>query len=229
MARASASTFPSGATTRDNNRRVSWLDVLELLGRLPAEAWLVPPVVIIGTAVAVGIYRHRAQLRRYRAIAARAGLSVKSSIVNPSQVHGTYAGRQLVMTTTSSRSSAFFRKTWTCVSIDVRNRASVALRLRRKDVIDRLLRLGDAPVGDKAFDHRFLIRSRDRGYVMMIFGDRMLRDTLMRADIEGIRLVGSSLEVFYRREERSPDHAVLLFDGATRLADEIDRLGAGRL
>ena len=208
---------------------MSWLDVLELLGRLPAEAWLVPPVVIIATLVAAGISRHRAQLRRYRAIAARAGLSVKSTIVNPSQVHGTYAGRQLAMTTTSPRSATFFRKTWTRVAVDVRNPASVALRLRRRDVIDRLLRLGNAPVGDRDFDQRFLVLSRDPGYVMMIFSDRTVRDMLVRADIQGIHLIGSSLDVFYRREERDPEHAALLFDAATRLAEEIDRLGAGRL
>jgi hypothetical protein len=208
---------------------VSSLDVLELLGRLPAEAWLVPPVVIIASLIAAGLVRHRAQLRRYRAIAARAGLSVTSSIVNPSRVHGTYAGRQLAMTTTSPRSTAFFRKTWTRVSVDVRNPASVALRLRRRDVIDRLLRLGNAPVGDKPFDQRFLILSRDPGYVMMIFGDRSVRDGLMRADIQGIHLIGSSLQLFYRREERDPEHAVQLFDAATRVAEEVDWLGAGRL
>ena len=208
---------------------MSWLELLELLGRFPAEAWLVPPAVIIATLVAAGISRHRAQLRRYRAIAARAGLAVKSSIVNPSQVYGTYSGRQLVMTTTSPRSTMFFRKTWTRVSIPVRNPAFVALRLRRRDVIDRLFRLGNAPVGDTEFDRRFLSLSRDPGYVMMIFGDRTLREMLVRADIQGIRLISSSLEVFYRREERDPEHAVLLFDAATRLAGEVDRLGAGRL
>ena len=62
-----------------------------------AEAWLVPPVIIIGAIVAIGVSRHRSQLRRYRAIAAHAGLAVKSSVVNPSQVYGTYSGWPLVM------------------------------------------------------------------------------------------------------------------------------------
>jgi hypothetical protein len=208
---------------------VSWLDLLERLPELPPEAWLVPPVIIIGTIVVVGLSLHRARLRRYHAIAARTGLSVKSCIVNPSQVYGTYAGRQLVMTTASPRTATLFRKTWTRVYVEVRNPASVTLRLRRRDLIDRLLRLGDAPVGDAGFDRCFLIRSRQPGYVMMIFADRTLRETLLAADIEAVWLVGSSLDVFYRCEERSPEHAVLLFDGTAGIADAIDRLGAGRL
>ena len=203
------------------------LDIIERLGRLPPEVWLIPPVVIIAGIIAIGYALHRAQLRRYRAIAARTGLSVKAGIVNPSRVHGLYSGRQIAMSTTSAR-AAFFRKTWTRVSIAVRNPRFVALQLGRKDVVDRLLRLGNAPVGDAEFDRRFQIQSRDPGYVMMIFSDRALRDTLVRADIQGVHLVGSELEVFYRREERDPEHAALLFDGTVRLAEAIDRLEAGR-
>jgi hypothetical protein len=207
---------------------VTLLDIMEWLGRLPAEVWLVPPVVIIFAIVAVGYARHRARLRRYRAIAARTGLSVKPGIVNPSQVRGMYSGRQIAMSTTSARPAGFFRKTWTRVFVEVHNPRFVALRLRRKDMIDRLLRLGNAPVGDAEFDRRFLILSRDPGYVMMIFSDATLREMLLRADIQGIHLVSSWLEVFYRREERDPEHAALLFDGTVRLAEAIDMLGAGR-
>src|SRR5262245_17840928 len=105
------------------------LDLLERLGRLPPEAWLVPPVVIIAGLVTVGVIRHRARLARYRAIAARTGLAVKPGIVNPSQVHGVLAGRQLMMTTTSARQS-WFRRTWTRVVLDVRNPRFVAMRVR---------------------------------------------------------------------------------------------------
>lgn len=205
------------------------LGLIERLGQLPAEAWLVPPVVIIAAMVAVGIMRRRAQLRRYRAIAARTGLAVKPGIINPSQVHGTYSGRQVLLTTASARPAGVLRRPWTRVFVEVRNPASVALRLRRRDVIDRLLRLGNAPVGDAEFDRRFLILSREPGYVMMIFADRAVRDAVLRADVQAVRLAGSWLEVFYRREERSPEHATLLFDATVRLADAIDRLGAGRL
>ena len=149
-------------------------------------------------------------------------------IVNRSQVHGVYSGRQIAMSTTSARPAGLFRKTWTRVFVEVRNPRLVALRLRRKDVIDRLLRLGNAPVGDAEFDRRFLILSQDPGYVMMIFSDRTLRERLLRADIQGVRLVSSWLEVFYRREERDPEHAALLFDGTVRLAEAIDMLGSGR-
>lgn len=207
---------------------MSWLDLLERLGRLPAEAWLVPPVVIIAGIVAIGVMLHRARLRRYRAIAARTGLAVKPSIVNASQVHGAYSGRPLVMSIASPRPRAFFRKTWTRVFVEVRNPRFVALRLRRRDVIDRLLRLGNAPVGDAEFDRRFLVLSRDPGYVMMIFSDRTLRELFFQADIQRVHLVSSSLEVFYRREVRDPEHAARLFDATVRLADAVDMLEAGR-
>ena len=208
---------------------MSWLDLLERLGRLPAEAWLVPPVIIIAVIVAIGVALRRARLRRYHAIAARTGLTVKPGIVNLSQVHGAYSGRQLVMSTTSARPRGFFRKTWTRVFVEVRNPRFVALRLRRRDVIDRLLRLGNAPVGDVEFDRRFLVLSRDPGYVMMIFSDRMLRELLFRADVQRVHLVHASLEVFYRREVRDPEQAVRLFDATVGLADAIDVLGAGRV
>src|SRR4029450_10719465 len=109
---------------------------------------------------------------------------------------------------------------------DVGTRANWALRLRRRDAFDRLFQLGNAPVGDADFDRRFLVQSRDPAYVMLVFSDRPVRDALLRADIQAMRLVGSLLEVFYRRDERSPDHAVLLFDAAGRVADAVDRLRA---
>jgi hypothetical protein len=205
---------------------VSGLSLFQRLGRLPPEAWLVPPAAIIATIVVVAICLHRARLRRYRAIAARTGLSVKSGIVHPARVHGSYSGRQLVMTIASPRPAGLLRRPWTRVEVKVRNQAHVVLRLRRRDVIDRLLRLGNALAGDADFDRRFLILSRDPGYVMMIFADRAVREAVLRADIQRARLVGSLLEVFYRRDERSPEHAVLLFDAAVRVADAIDRLRA---
>ena len=207
---------------------MSWLDLLEWLGRLPAEAWLVPPVVIIAGIVAIGVTLHRARLRRYRAIAARTGLAVKPSIVNASQVHGAYAGRQLVMSIASPQPRGFVRKTWTRVFVEVRNPRFVALLLRRRDLVDRLLRLGNAPVGDAEFDRRFLVLSRDPGYVIMIFSDRTLRERFFQADIQRVHLVSSSLEVFYRRDVRDPEHAARLFDATVRLADAVDMLEAGR-
>ena len=207
-----------------HNGAVSWVGLLDRLGELPPEIWLVPPVVLIGAIVAVGVLRHRARLRRYGAIAARTGHAVKPGVVNPPEVYGAYAGRPLVMRTTMPRPVAFFRKTWTRVFVEVRNPSFVALRLRRRDVVDRLFRLGNAPVGDAEFDRRFMILSRQPGYVMMIFGDRSLRALMLEANIQGVHLVNSSLEVFYGREERSPDHAVMLFDATVALAQSIDRL-----
>lgn len=207
---------------------MSWLDLLERIGQLPPEAWLVPPVIIIGAIIAIGVTLHRARLRRYRAIAARTGLAVKPGVVTVPQVRGSYSGRQLVMSTASARPAGFFRKTWTRVFVEVRNPRFVAFLLRRRDVIDRLLRLGNAPVGDVVFDRRFLVLSRDPGYVMMVFSDQTLRAMALEADFQRVHLVGLSLEVFYRREVRDPEHAARLFDASVRLADAIDMLEAGR-
>jgi hypothetical protein len=211
-------------SVRHNRRDVSGLSLFEELGRLPAEMWLAPPVVIIATVVAIGVARHRARLRRYRAIAARTGLAVTSGLVTPVQVHGTYSGRQLLMTIASGRPAGYLRRPWTRVEVAVGNPAQVAMRLRRRDAFDRLFRLGNAPVGDAEFDRRFLVLSQDPGYVMMIFGERPVREAMLRADIQVLRLVGSLLEVLYRREVRTPEHAVLLFDAAVRFADAVDRL-----
>lgn len=195
---------------------------------MPAEVWLVPPVVIIAAILAVGVALHRARLRRYRAIAARTGLAVTPGIVHASQVHGTYGGRQLVMTTASPRPRGFFRHTWTRVFVQIQNPAFVAFRLRRRDVFDRLLRLGNAPVNDADFDRRFVILSGGPRWVPLVFGAQTVREALVAADVQAVRLTSSWLEVFSRREERSPDHAVLLFDATVRLADAIDRLGDRR-
>lgn len=116
---------------------------------------------IIAAIAAIGDALHRARLRRYRAIAARTGLSVKSGIVNPLQVYGMYAGRQITMSTTSPRSAAFFRKTWTRVFVEVRNPRDVALHLRRKDAIDRLRQAGIArPDSSTTVNAFFVARSR---------------------------------------------------------------------
>ena len=206
---------------------MSWLGLLERLGQLPAEAWLVPPAVMIAALVMAGLARRAARLRRYRAIAARTGLVVTATLVDPPRLSGTYGGQALVLTTTGARNAPFFRRTWTRVIADVRNPQSVGLHLRRRDLIDRLLRLGNAPAGDADFDRRFLTLSKDKGYVMMIF-ERPVREAMVRADVERVRLSGSMLEIFYRREERDPEHAVRLLDAAAAIAAAVDRLGQGR-
>jgi hypothetical protein len=202
------------------------LDWLELLGRLPAEVWLVPPAVIIAVWLGVGLALHHARLRRYRAIAARTGLSVKPGIVNPSQVHGLYGGRTLVMTTASPRPTWFsWRRTWTMVTVNVENPAFVGMKIRRKDVLDRLMRLGTLKSDDREFDRRFLVLSQDKGAAIRIVSDPAVRRSLLHADVNSVRMYGSMLQVFYARDERDPEHAVLFFDASVRLADVVDGIG----
>jgi hypothetical protein len=199
------------------------LDWLERLGRLPPEVWLIPPAIIIAGLVGIGLIRHRAQVRRYRAIAARTGLSVKPGIVNPSQVHGSYRGRTLVMTTASARPTWFsWRRTWTLVSVTVQNPSYVGMKIRRQDVLDRLMRLDKIKSDDREFDRRFLVLSQDRGAAIRIISDPAVRRVLLHADVNTVRLYHASLQVFYARDERSPEHAEQLFDASVRLADAVD-------
>ena len=201
------------------------LDWLERLGRLPPEVWLIPPAVIVAFLVGIGLVRRRARLRRYRAIAARTGLSVKPGIVNPSQVHGSYRGRTLLMTTASARPTWFsWRRTWTLVTVNVQNPSSVGMKIRRKDVLDRLMRLDKISSGDREFDRRYLVLSRDAGAVVRILSDPSLRNSLLHADVNTVRLYHASAEVFYARDERNPEHAERLFDASVELADTVDRI-----
>lgn len=182
------------------------LDWLERLGRLPPEVWLIPPAVIVAFLVGIGLARHRARLRRYRAIAARTGLSVKPGIVNPSQVHGSYRGRTLVMTTASARPTWFsWRRTWTLVTVN-------------------LMRLDKITSGDREFDRRYLVLSRDAGAVTRILSDPSLRNSLLHADVNTVRLYHASAQVFYARDERNPEHAERLFDASVHLADAVDAI-----
>jgi len=206
------------------------LNLLEQLGRLPAEAWLVPPVVILGTMAVIGLLLHRARLRRFHAIARRAGLSVKATIVNASEVGGTFRGRQLVMVLASPQHDTF-RKRWTRVTVEVKNPESVSLHLWRQDFLDNLIIAAggtELQVGDAAFDRRFVVRSDEPALAMQLFQNRELRDAILRAGIDRVDLSTSRLYAFYPREERDPEHAVLLFTAVAHLADGIDALKGDR-
>jgi hypothetical protein len=201
------------------------LDWLERLGRLPAEVWLIPPAVIVAVLLGVGIVRHRARLRRYRAIATLTGLSVKPAIVKASEVRGLYGGRSLVMTTASAPPTWLsWRRTWTMVTVNVANTSRVGLKIRRKDLLDRLLRLDTIKSDDREFDRRYLVLSRDAGAAMRILSDSLVRSSLLQADVNTVRLYNAMLQVFYARDERDPEHARQLFDASARLADAVDAI-----
>jgi hypothetical protein len=200
------------------------LEGLEWLGRQPAEIWLVPPLVILATMAAIGALRLLIRHRRYDAIAARTGLSVKRKIINSSEVYGTFRGRPLVMSI-CERQRQTFRKRWTRVTVDVKNPESIGLQMWLQDGFDSLiLSLGGAEVqvGDPAFDRRFVIRSRDEQVVAKMFQDRELRGLLMRSDIDSVQLLSAKLHVYYARNEKDPAHAELYFTAVTALADAID-------
>jgi hypothetical protein len=199
--------------------------MLDWLDRVPPEVLLIPPVAIIAFLVTIGLMRHRARLRRYRAIAARTGLSVKPGIVNPSQVHGIYRGRTLAMMTTSPRPTWFsWRRTWTMVTVHVQNPALVGMRIRRKDLFDRLMRLDTIKSDDRDFDRRFLVLSQDKGAVIRILSDASVRRGLMQANVNSVRMYGSTLQVFRGIDERDPEHAAQFFDASVCLADAIDAI-----
>ena len=199
------------------------LDVMDWLDRLPPEAWLVPPVLIIGALVAGILIRDSVRCRYYRAIAARTGLSVKRGLVNPSQVHGVFQGRQLVMMIASPRGMRFFHRNATRVDVDLQNTGLVHMRIHRKDMFDRILRIGgDVQTDDTEFDRRYVIWTLDRGAVIRIFCDPALRERMLRADVEGVETAGKAVWVFYHREMRDPEHAEQFFAAAVHLAKAID-------
>jgi hypothetical protein len=204
-----------------------WLDLLERIGEMPPEVWLIPPVVILALMGAVGWVRRALLLRDYRAIAARTGLTVAPKMLNASEVRGAFRGRDLVMHIVSRRRPTF-RKRWTRVAVAVRNPEIVSLRMWPQDAFDRLIMLAGATevvIGDAEFDRRFVIQSRDEKVIAKMFaGNRELRELLLRSNIDSVELLSGMLHVYYARSERDPAHAELLFTAATHLAAAIDAI-----
>ncbi len=202
------------------------LDTLERIGELPAEVWLIPPILILGAMAAVGWLRRTLQLDRYRAIAERTGLTVVPKLLNPSEVRGSFRGRPLVMHTTGRRRQTF-RKRWTRVVVDVKNPEAIGLQMWQQGAFDRVvMSMGatEVRVDDPEFDRRFVIQSRDEALAAKILADRELRELILRADIDSVELLSEKLHAFYARNEKDPAHAELLFTAVTRLAEAIDDL-----
>lgn len=205
------------------------LDVLEWMGRMPAEAWLVPPVLLLSALAARWWIRRRRVLADYRAIAARTGLDVVPKFLDPSEVSGTFAGYALAMCEIGRRRPTW-RRRWTRVRVTARNPESVNLRLWIEDAVDRtILALGASEVvtGDAALDRRYVIQSRDGRMIGRMFHrDPALGAALVAAGIDSVELHGTRLDVYYARSERDDDHALQLCKAATALAAAIDRLEA---
>jgi len=206
---------------------MEWLDLLERIGEMPAEIWLVPPVLILAAMTLIGWMLRSWLLRDYRAIAARTGLSVAPKILNPSEIRGTFRGRELVMHIVS-RQRQTFRKRWTRVIVTVTNPEMVGLKMWPQDALDKLIMLAGATevvVGDAEFDRRFVIQSRDEKVIAKMFaGNRELRELLLRSKVDSVELLSAKVHVHYARSERDPAHAELLFTAAMSLADAIDAL-----
>jgi hypothetical protein len=208
--------------------RMQMLNLLERLGKFPAEIWLLPPVLILAAMTAAGLVRHRLRLRRYRAIAARTGLAVVPKIINPSELRGRFRGRALVMAI-CARQRQTFRKRWTRVTVEVVNPEHIGLYIRRQDAFDNLIMsVGgkDVQVGDAEFDRSFVIQSRDERVVAKMFQNAELRHLILQSQIDSAQLLSSKLHAYYAREERDPEHAALLFTAVTSLAVAIDALEA---
>ncbi len=208
---------------------MQWLELLERIGEMPAEVWLVPPVLILATMTAIGWLRRSLLLRDYRAIAARTGLAVTPKILNPSEIRGVFRGRDLVMNIVA-RQRQTFRRRWTRVIVTVKNPEAVGLKMWPQDAMDRLIMRAGASevvVGDEAFDRRFVIQSRDEKVIARMFaGNRELRELLLRSNIDSVDLLSSTLHVHYARSERDAAHAELLFTTSASLADAIDAIQA---
>lgn len=204
-------------------------DVLEWLVALPAEVWLLPPVIVVLGIFGVTLMLRRARLNRWRAIAEHSGLRLDPrTIVHAPQVVGEYRGRPLVMTTASRRrGSLSLRKMWTRVSVTIENPALLGLRFYRQDVVDTLLTsvgLPDIRIGDETFDRRFIVQTDEPHLVTQLFHNATLRDDLIRADVNRVETYGTTLDAYYARDERDVAHAELLFQTVASLADAIDIL-----
>jgi hypothetical protein len=205
------------------------LDVLEWLGSLPAEAWLVPPALILIFVFSVTMMLRKRYIGRLQRIAERTGLRVDSkSVVHEPEVNGNYRGRRLAMVRVShQRARRTRRRPWTRVTIDVTNPELIGLKMRPQDVFDKVMKsigLQDITIGEEKFDRRFVIQGDDPDLIKELLQDRTLQDQMLEARIDSVEMFGSKLNVYYAREEKDPGHAALLFDASIRLADGIDAL-----
>ena len=127
----------------------------------------------------------------------------------------------------TSRRRQTFRARWTRVTVDVGKPEAIGLHLWQEGAVDSLIMsMGgtEVRVGDADFDRRSVIQSRDEAVVRGMFGDRHLRDLILRANIDSVELLSTKLHAYYARNERDPEHAELLFTAVTTLADAIDAL-----
>lgn len=152
---------------------------------------------------------------------------MKPKVLNSSEIHGTFRGRELMMVLVSPQRATWLKRRWTRVIVDVANPEFVTLHLTRRDFLDNLLvsaGMTDLRVGHAEFDKRFMTRSNEPALITKMFQNLTLRDVLVESGVDSVDLVSSKLHVHYAREERDPRHAEQLFTAAAILADGIDSL-----
>ena len=114
------------------------LELLERIGEMPAEVWLIPPIVIIALMIAVWWLRRSCCFGAIARSPRERDLTVVRKILNPSEIRGRFRGRELVMHIIPRRRRTF-RRRWTRVTVDVKNPEVIGLSLWPQDVLDRLI------------------------------------------------------------------------------------------
>jgi len=101
--------------------------------------------------------------------------------------------------------------------------AATGLRLNEKTIVDSPELSGDY----RGRQLKMTIAGRqsdDAPTAKQLLGNGVLRHELIQAEIERMEMFGSTLSVYYAREERDSAHAEGLFDAVVHLANAIDAL-----
>jgi hypothetical protein len=203
---------------------VQILDVIEMLGRLPAECWLVPPVIILAVIFGLGMLQRQMHISNWQTIAARTGLTVHAGwITNSPQIRGHYRGRSLIMTTVSNRSNSV-SWTWTRVTLEIDNPHYISLTLLKQGFFETLTGKlwKDVTIGDAAFDRAFVVQSNEPDEARAVLGgDANLQYALVQANLSSVRISGGRLECDYDKREKDPAHAELVLNALSDLADRV--------
>lgn len=202
------------------------LDIMEMVGRLPAECWLVPPVIILVIIFGLGMLQRQMHINNWQTIAARTGLTVHAGWITDSpQIRGHYRGHSLIMTTVSSNRNSVSR-TWTRVALEIDNPHFVSLALLKQGFLESLTGklLKDVAIGDAAFDRAFVVQSNEPDEARAVLGsDPNLRYVLVQANLSSVRISGGRLECDYDKREKDPAHAELVLNALSDLADRVAR------
>lgn len=203
------------------------LNVLEWLMSLPAEYWLVPPVIIIGVIVVIGFTRRQILLRQWEDIARRVNLQLNpNNIFNSPIISGDYRGYKISMTIISQRNDPW-RRDGTLITMQIDNPADIRFTLERQGVLDVLATaagMQDIKLGDETFDRHFVVRCKPAAPAEELLADSHLREGLIKTNAYRIHLVSGTLTCHMRSVQRDPAHVEMVLNTLSDLADGIDRI-----